>query len=58
MLEISAISVLVVLTIKELVSANGRYARVANFLYLPLLPLITLFGIAAYERIVQLPVLY
>jgi hypothetical protein len=55
MLEVSAISVIVILIIKELVSAGERQSRAANLLYLPALPLLVLFGFAAYYMITRIP---
>ncbi len=55
MLVISSVSLLAILTLKELLSSVDRTSRIANFLYLPVIPLIVLFGISAYETIIKLP---
>jgi len=55
MLVVSAISVLAVLCLKELFAMRPRTARIANYLYLPAIPLIILFAIAAYQKTIQIP---
>jgi len=57
MLVISAILLLVILVVKELLDSNNRFSRVANVLYLPALPLLVLFGISVCDKIAQIPAL-
>jgi len=58
MLVISAVSTLCILIIKELVSARERRTHPSNYLYIPIVPLIVLFAISAYQQISQMPTLY
>lgn len=55
MLVISLLSLIVILTIKELLSVGEHTSRIANFLYLPVIPLLVLFGISAYTVIARIP---
>lgn len=57
MLVVSAILGLAILVIKELLDTVGRFSRVSNILYLPVLPLLVFFGIAAHEKIISLPMI-
>ena len=55
--EISAVLVLVLLTIKEVAGESifGRSRRLASLFYMVILPLLALFVIEAVTRIAQLP---
>jgi len=57
LLEISAIALLVLLGSKELlnISDNNRVRRIANMLYLSIVPLLLLFTVAAVTRISEIP---
>lgn len=58
MLVISAIPVLAILVLKELVSAGKHKKSLVNLLYIPALPPLIFFGIAAYEKISRMPNFY
>ncbi len=56
LLELSAVSVLFLLAVKEVAGLSSeRHRRLANFLYVPVLPLLVLFVAEAAARIAQLP---
>ncbi len=56
-MALSAILILVLLGIKELMGASrSKYTgRLANLLYIPVLPLLIIFGMQAASEISRLP---
>lgn len=57
MFEISAIALLVLLVTKELASArdSARMQHVARFLYIPIVPLLAIFVVAAIQIVINIP---
>jgi len=57
LLEITSVSLLIVLSLKELVgaSSNERISSRAEILYVAIIPLLLLFTIAAITRIAEIP---